>query len=56
MSNTKNPMTYQEQMTLLKTRGCIIPDEEFCLKTLQSVNYYRLSAYFLLFKNADDSF
>ena len=56
MLNTKNPTTYQEQMTLLKTRGCIISDDEFCLKTLQSVNYYRLSAYFLPFKNADDSF
>ena len=56
MLNTKNPTTYQEQMTLLKTRGCVISDDEFCLKILQSVNYYRLSAYFLPFKNADDSF
>ena len=26
------------------------------MKTLQSINYYRLSAYFLPFKNSDDTF
>ncbi len=56
MPNTKKPTTYQEQIELLKVRGCIIPDEDFCLKILRSANYYRLSAYFLPFKNSDDSF
>ena len=56
MPGSKNPTTYQEQIGILKARGCIIPDEDFCLKILQSVNYYRLSAYFLPFKNADDTF
>ena len=56
MLGSKNPTTYQEQIGILKARGCIIPDEDFCLKVLQSANYYRLSAYFLPFKNADDTF
>ena len=43
-------------MEILKSRGCIIADEDFCLKTLQSINYYRLSAYFLPFKNSDNTF
>jgi len=45
----KIPTTYQEQMEKLKSRGCVIDDERLCLETLKSVNYYRLTAYFLPF-------
>lgn len=56
MATIKNPTTYNEQIALLKSRGCIIEDENFCLEILASINYYRLSAYFLPFKNSDDTF
>jgi abortive infection bacteriophage resistance protein len=52
----KNPTTFQGQVELLKSRGCIITDEQFCLEKLQSINYYRLSAYFLPFKNPDNTY
>lgn len=37
-------------MEILKSRGCSIEDESFCLQKLQEINYYRLTAYFLPFK------
>jgi abortive infection bacteriophage resistance protein len=52
----KNPTTFKEQIELLKSRGCIITNEQFCLEKLQSINYYRLSAYFLPFKNPDNTY
>lgn len=56
MDHIKNPTTFQQQLKLLKSRGCVITDEDFCLKTLRSVNYYRFSAYILPFKNDGDTF
>lgn len=47
----KKPTTYFEQIKILKKRGCIISDEDFCRDKLQSINYYRLTAYFLPFKS-----
>lgn len=52
----KNPITFEKQVDLLKSRGCIIDDDVFCQKKLQLINYYRLSAYFLPFKNKDSSY
>jgi len=52
----KNPTTYKEQLEIMSSRGCIINDPDFCEDVLARVNYYRLSAYFLPFKNPDDSF
>lgn len=52
----KNPITFDKQVNLLKSRGCIIDDDAFCQKKLQLINYYRLSAYFLPFKNSDGSY
>ena len=49
----KNPTTYDEQIAKLKSRGCHISDELFCKETLKSINYYRLMAYFLPFKDND---
>lgn len=49
----KPPTTYEQQLELLKQRGCIIEDEAFALKILEDINYYRLSAYFLPFKDEE---
>ena len=46
----KEPKTYDEQLAILQSRGIIVLDRDRCKKILSSVNYYRLSAYFLPFK------
>lgn len=38
-------------MTILKEHGCIVDNEAFCLEKLKNIGYYRLSAYFLTFKD-----
>ena len=44
----KVPATFDEQVNLLKSHGCIVDDKIFCREKLRSINYYRLSVYFLL--------
>jgi abortive infection bacteriophage resistance protein len=41
----KPPITYQEQLNLLKQRGLIIPKEVKALHLLENISYYRLSGY-----------
>ncbi|WP_416487470.1 hypothetical protein [Brachyspira hyodysenteriae] len=50
----KRPYKYEEQLQKLKDRGCIINDDKKCISILESVNYYRFSAYFLPFKQSND--
>ena len=52
----KKPTTFEEQLSLLKSRGLIIDNEDKCIEILRSTNYYRLSAYLLPFKQSDDTF
>lgn len=52
----KPPLKYEEQLEKLKKRGCIINDDKKCISILESVNYYRLSAYFLPFKLDDGNY
>jgi abortive infection bacteriophage resistance protein len=52
----KEPSTFEEQLNVLSSRGCIIHDSAFCTNMLSRVSYYRLSAYFLPFKNKDDTY
>ena len=47
----KPPATYEQQLHRLKERGCIIEDEAACADVLRKISYYRLSAYFLPFKD-----
>lgn len=47
----KNPTTYEEQIEILKSRNLIIENEDRAVSILQRVNYYRLSAYTLTYKN-----
>jgi len=54
--DVKDYKTIDEQIEILKTRGCIIEDEVSAKKILSTVNYYRFSSYFLPFKQADDTY
>jgi len=47
----KRPTTYEEQVEILKSRNITVDDDEFCKEKLGSLNYYRLTAYMLPFKN-----
>lgn len=52
----KDAKTFEEQMEILRSRGCIIDDEDGCLDVLSSINYYRLSAYFLPYRDGENQF
>lgn len=42
----KLPSTVDEQIKILRQRGCVINDEEYARNTLRYINYFRLSNYF----------
>ena len=50
----KQPTSFEQQLALLKQRGCVVEDDAFALEVLADVNYYRLSAYFLPFKEGEN--
>ena len=52
----KSPKTYEEQVEIIKRKGFIVDDDETCKSFLKLANYYRLSAYFLPFRNADGTY
>lgn len=52
----KKATTYDEQIEILRNRGCLISDETFCKLKLQEINYYRFTAYFLPFRSEDGSY
>lgn len=52
----KTPLSFADQIALLKKRGLIINNEPKALSYLQEINYYRLSAYFLPYQSAKDVF
>lgn len=52
----KKPATFEEQVAKLKKHGCYIQNEERCKNILSRVNYYRLSAYFLPYKDCDGNY
>ena len=52
----KNPATISEQIAKLRERGCIIRDEAYARKTLKYINYYRLSNYFVPFREAKNRY
>lgn len=53
---SKIPLNFQEQITLLKSRGLVIDNEAKALSYLQEISYYRLSAYFLPYQTSKDKF
>ena len=52
----KPAKTFEEQYEILKSRGCIINDKNYCIKKLGELNYYRLSGYLLPFKHENDTY
>ncbi|MCF8023602.1 MAG: hypothetical protein K9L17_13025 [Clostridiales bacterium] len=52
-SRIKKPTTFAEQVNILKSRNLQIEDEEQAIETLSRINYYRLSAYMLSFKDGN---
>lgn len=55
MKYTKPPLTFDDHANLLISRG-LKCDKQELISRLQSVNYYRLSAYLYPFRKPDDSF
>jgi len=56
MEYTKPPLTFDQQINLLESRGVTIQDKEKAKNILRRISYYRLSAYFIPFLNQKDSF
>lgn len=50
MDFCKPPLNVSDQLTLLKKRGMHIADDARATRVLQSINYYRLRAYWLPFE------
>ncbi|MCD4781167.1 MAG: Abi family protein [Candidatus Omnitrophica bacterium] len=56
MKYTKQPLTYEEQLENLISRGLIVKDKSFAISVLNRVSYYRLSAYCIPFQSPKDHF
>lgn len=56
MAQLKEPTTYTQQLEILKSRNIIIDDPVRCAKVLESISYYRFTAYFLPFKQYDGNY
>ena len=52
MKYTKPHLPYEDQVDLLTRRGLDCPDRDRALLWLKRIGYYRLSAYFIPFKDA----
>jgi len=52
----KQPTTYQEQVEILRGRGCFILDDAAGIDFLRRVNYYRFSGYLHAFKQNDGTY
>ncbi len=53
---TKPPLTYEQQVALLQSRGLIVNNVAETIKFLQQVSYYRFSAYCIPFQKPRDVF
>lgn len=53
MRYLKPPLTFDQQLDLLRQRGLTVHDPARALRWLRSVSYYRLSAYFPPFKDGE---
>lgn len=54
MKYTKQPLTFNQQIDLLISRGLVVTDRKSLLIHLNNVSYYRLSAYWYPFRQAND--
>lgn len=53
MADLKKPTTYREQLDILQERNVIVDDPAQCVSVLETVSYYRLTAYLLPFKQSN---
>lgn len=53
---TKQPLSFQDQITQLQVRNLTIENPAKATAYLQSISYYRLSAYFLPYQQTKDTF
>lgn len=51
MDYTKQPLTLQQQVAKLKSRGLQIDDEQLAARYLSNISYYRLRAYTFPFQD-----
>ena len=49
----KPPLNFQEQLKKLKDRGLLVNNDEAALTILSNISYYRLSSYWIPFKQRD---
>ena len=54
--DVKKPCSFQEQLEKIKSRNCVVKNEARAQFILQNINYYRLTAYFLPFKQEDGTY
>lgn len=54
MRYTKPPLSFEQQADLLISRGLQVTHRDKLIEKLQVVNYYRLSAYWFPFRQADE--
>ncbi|QIH40285.1 Abi family protein [Flavobacterium sp. Sr18] len=52
----KTPLSFQDQVSLLKQRDLVVDSEPKAIDYLQEISYYRLSAYFLPYQKTKDKF
>tara|TARA_R110002124_G_scaffold209983_2_gene376519 strand:+ start:560 stop:1507 length:948 start_codon:yes stop_codon:yes gene_type:complete len=52
----KTPLSFQDQISLLKQRDLVVDNEPKVIDYLQEISYYRLSAYFLPYQKTKDKF
>lgn len=52
----KTPLSFTDQLALLKSRGISVTDEPKAISILKEISYYRLSAYFLPYQSVKDTF
>jgi len=44
----KSPKTYEEQVEILRNRGCAITDDVVAVEFLKRTNYYRFTGYLVI--------
>jgi abortive infection bacteriophage resistance protein len=52
----KTPLTFQDQLALLKQRQLVVDNDSKAIDYLSEISYYRLSAYFLPYQKTKDTF
>lgn len=53
---TKAPISFKDQLSKLEGRGLTVEDSDKAITYLNSISYYRLSAYFLPYQKTKDTF